>query len=450
MELKPFQQQRGLAALVTAVVLLIAVTIVVIFSAKFGVQELRISANEARHKEAQQLADAALEQAASFLRENVSLYDGSDAGWSDCTSSPSLQATFPCTVSFATQGNIAFDKVYSTITGGSIIDPLNMVDISTLVDTSTATPTVSTTDGSASQAYILLENDSDGDKLTLMGVGISKDGTAYAAVKNDYAKIALVTPGEIPPVMAPQLNLNGNFTIVANPNNGPGTTGVPISGWTASETSSGTGSWQTCHLGDFKDGNAVCTDVYDSTSDWSGCACTNNMSNKDLINYDIYEDDGFPDPLAYIFGTNDPDQVAQLIIGAGGKYYAPGEGCVGLDTLDLSTLGVPMVFVEDACTVPEIGSKDLPVVLVVRGKMTINANTDAWGLLVSVTEVQSNGAALIHGSLVADGTADIANGGYKQVYTPEVMENLAENESLTKVPGKLPYSWTDQITNIPN
>lgn len=440
------KHQKGLAAIVTTVVLLIAITIVVIFSAKFGVQELKIAANEARHKEAQQLADAALEQASSFLRANVELYAGDDAGWSDCTP---VQATFPCTVTFANQATMTFDKVYSTI-AASVISPLTSIDISTLVDTSTAVPTVGVSNGSSSRSYILID-DTVEERVTVLGVGISKDGTAYASAKQEYGLVTLVTPGEIPPVMAPTLNLNGNFTIVANPNNGVGTTGVPISGWTENETASGTGSWQTCNLGDFRDGvgGPICTDTYDDTSDWSGCLCTSSLSNKDEINFDIYEDANFPDPLEYIFGFSDPDDVRDSIIDAGGKYYAPGEGCVGLDTLDLAGLRVPMVFVEDACTIPAVGSQDLPVVLVVRGKATINANTDIWGLLVSITEVQSNGAAIVHGSLIADQVADIVNGGYTQIYTPDLLEKLAK-DVLNKLPGKVAYSWTDQITNLPN
>lgn len=442
-ELSTNKNQQGLAALVTAVVLLIAITIIVIFSAKFGVQELKIAANEARHKEAQQLADAAVEQAASFLRANVELYSGASAGWSDCTP---VQSTFPCTVTFANQDTMTFDKVFSTNVGGA----LNTVDISTLRDTSTAVPTVGVSDGSSSSSYILID-DSVNERVTVLGVGVSKDGTAVASAKQEYGLITLVTPGEIPPVMAPQLNLNGNFTIVANPNNGTGTSGVPISGWTENETASGTGSWQTCNLGDFRDGvgGPICTDVYDDTDDWSGCLCTSSLSNKDEINFDIYEDVNFPDPLEYVFGFSDPDRVAQSIIDAGGKYYGVGEGCAGLDTLDLATLTVPMVFVEDDCTIPAVGSESLPVVLVVRGRATINASTDIWGLLISITEVKSNGAAIVHGSLVADGTADLVNGGYTQIYTPDLLEKLAE-DVLNKLPGKVAYSWTDQITNLPN
>ncbi|MED5510773.1 MAG: PilX N-terminal domain-containing pilus assembly protein [Pseudomonadota bacterium] len=437
-EMSSPQKQRGLAALVTAVVILIAITIVIIFSAKFGLQETRISANEARHKEAQQQADAALELAASFLDENRDLlFDGEGAGWVDCTTSTDIQSAFPCTVELDAIGAQQYSKVFGVLDAGPpvIINPASELELGVLQP-----------DGANSDAYILYDESASEPSLIAVGVGQSNDLTAYSAARLEFARVALVTPGEIPPIMAPELNLNGNFTIVANPNNGVGTTGVPISGWTKQETSSGTGSWQTCHLGDFQDNGKVCTDVYTSGDNWSNCGCISSLSNKNDINYDIYEDDGFPDPLAYLFGTSNPAEVKEIIRGAGGKVFEAGEGCTGLASLTFQTS--PFVWVEDSCTVPSVGTIEYPVILVVNGKMTINATTDAWGLLVSVSEVQSNGAANIHGSLVADGIADIANGGYRQIYTPEVLDNLKYND-LATVTGKVPYSWTDMIINVP-
>lgn len=431
MNLKQTHPQKGAATLVVSVVLLLVVTLAIIFAARVGLLEVKISANEARHKEAQQLADAAIEQGAAFIKNNPTLYTGNDTGWSECSVSSNVQNAFPCTITINSE-SVAYEKVFGEINGETVSPVAGLADITT-TDTS--------------NTYILFDNSSPGQTLTVVGLGRSKDQTAAAVAKIDYAKVSLITPGEVPPMMAPNLNLNGNFTIVANPNNGQGTTGVPISGWTKSETSSGTGSWQTCHLGDFQDGGKVCSDAYTSGDDWSGCSCTDNLSNKDSINYDIYEDADFPDsPLAYIFGTTDIDEIRDLI-SASGKYY---EGsCDGLDTLDLASLPNPWVFVEGDCKVPSVGSVSLPVLLVVNGTMTLNAGTDAWGLLVSVTEVKSNGSAMVHGSLVAENKADISNGGYSQVYNEDLLNKLASDELNTSL-SKIPYSWSDLISNVPN
>lgn len=431
------KQQSGLAAVVTAVVLLIVTTIIVIFSARFGLSEIKISANEARHKEAQQYADAALEQAASYIRRNPDLYEGSGAGWVACNTSVAIQNAFPCTLSIEGQNDLVFDSAYGTLVGNTIVPfPLNQ-DVAA--------------NGANSSPFILFDGSATGNVLTVVGFGTSNDGTARAGAKIDYAQVSLLTPGEIPPVMAPQLNLNGNFTIVGNPNNGIGTTGVPLSGWTQTNTS-GTGTWQTCHLGDLQYNGNICIDTYtDSVADraaWKQCTCTASLSNKDLVNYDILVEPAgeFPDPLEYVFGVSTIDEL-RTIIAAEGKYYPA--GCAGLDTLNLTTLNRPWVFVDGDCTVPAIGTKVLPVILVVNGKMTVNANTDVWGLLFSNIELKTNGAAVVHGAMIARNLADITNGGYKQIYDPDVLERLADDTLNTSL-SKVPYSWTDLINNLPN
>jgi type IV pilus assembly PilX-like protein len=404
-------RQQGAAALITTIILLIGVTLVVIFATRVGVLDQKISGNEMRHKEAFANAEAALEQTASFLRVNPSLHDSSTVGWVSCVGSTSI---YPCDITGA-------EMVYGTIAGGDITSIL---------------PLAAT---NATDAFLV----KTASNILAIGVGASDDGTGAATAQVAYAKISLITPGEIPPIMGPELNLNGNFTIVADPNNGVGTTGVPISGWTSSNTS-GTGSWQTCQLGSFLDGGQVCSEIYTSGDDWGGCGCADNLSNKDIPvseMLDIYtQATGFPDPFEYIFGPGATVDTIQPRFEDQGKYY-PGD-CTGLDTLDLTTLSKPWVWVEGDCNVPDIGTATLPVLLVVEGTMRLNATTDAWGLLFSTTEVKSNGAAIVHGSLVAELLSDIANGGYKQVYDESLLEALA-NDTINTDIGKVKYSWRD-------
>ncbi len=409
--------QKGAAVLVISVVLLIAVTLVVIYATQVGLQDQRMSGNEVRHKEAFTNAEAGLDQAAAFLRANPELHTGDAAdGWVDCAGS----TVFPCDETDAQK----------------VLVSTSTVDASGAIQTlSTSVPIIT----SNASAFLVKKTDS----TLAIGRGVSDDQTGAAVAKVEYVKRSLITPGEIPPVMAPTLNLNGNFTIVANPNNGLGTTGVPISGWTSSNTS-GTGSWQTCNAGDYRDGSAICTEQYTDVNDWGGCLCTESLSNKDVPideMLDIYTDPtGFPDPFEYIFGPGATVDTIQPRFQESGKYY-PGD-CTGLDTLDLATLAKPWVWVEGDCDVPSVGTQALPVLLVVEGDMKLNANTEAWGLLISITNVQSNGAAIVHGSLVADGTANISNGGYTQVYDEDLINVLAEDTINTDI-GKLKYSWRD-------
>lgn len=85
--------QRGAAVLLVSVVLLIAVTLLIMFAARVGILDQRISGNEFRHKEAFSNAEAGLDQAASFLRVTPALHEDSAEGWTAC------DANYPCSIS---------------------------------------------------------------------------------------------------------------------------------------------------------------------------------------------------------------------------------------------------------------------------------------------------------------------------------------------------------------
>jgi len=421
---KPITKQKGAVVLLVSIVLLIGVTLITVFAARVGVMDQRISANEYRHKESQAAASAALDQGAAFVSQNLDLYEGTAASWTSCTP---IQSTFPCTISGQT-----YEKVYSSLSG-PIINPLSYTsDLSS---------------GVSSDTYILFTTSaSAGNVLTVVGKGSSLDGSADSIAQISYAQVSLLTPGEIPPIMAPSLKLNGNFTIVANPNTGLDGSGVPISGWVEHwPVTAATGTWQTCHLGDFRDGTTVCADEYDSTDNWSGCKCEEDLSNATIANadasIDIYEQTtDFPDPFSFIFNNSSPGDVEDDIK-INGKHYV--DDCpANLGTLDLSALKKPWVWVKGDCTVPSVGTQDVPVLLVVEGRMTLNANTNVWGLLVSLSDVKSTGAAIVHGALVADNTADITAGGYKQVYDPSALDRL-QGPSINTDLSKIKYSWID-------
>jgi len=426
---KSIPKQKGAAVLLVSIILLIGVTLITIFAARVGVMDQRISGNEYRHKESQEAAAAALQQGAAFVSQNPELYDGTSASWTSCTP---IQSTFPCTVNGET-----YEKVYSSLSG-PIINPLSY--------------TTDLSSGIASDTYILYTTSSStGNILTVVGTGSSLDDSAESIAQISYAQVSFLTPGEIPPIMAPSLQLKGNFTIVANPNSGNTGSGVPISGWVEHwPVTAAIGSWQTCHVGDFRDGSTVCADEYYSSDDWKDCICEEPLSNKDIANadasIDIYEQtSGFPDPFAYVFQHKEPSDVRNDFFTYGTVYE--GDCPADLATLDLSSTKKPWVWVDGDCTVPNLGGdgedgRSLPVLLVVAGEMKLNANTDAWGLLVSLTDVKSNGAAIVHGALVADNTADITAGGYKQVYDESLLDKLTDPTLNTNL-SKIKYSWRD-------
>jgi Tfp pilus assembly protein PilX len=403
--------QKGAAVVVTAVLLLIGVTLVVMFAAQVGLQDQRISANQYRHKQAFANAEASLEYAASFLGENSGLHNGNPAdGWTSCTGNTGI---FPCSITGA-------ESVYGTISGGTIS---SSVPVATL----------------PLETYMVKV----GDVTTIVGVGTSDDGTANSTVMVDYASQSLLVPGELPPLMMPGGDLSGNFNIIPNPDGGG--EGVPISVWTKDTVSIGTGNWKTCDHDQYRDGGNVCWDTKSAgtSRDWLACKCGDERSNKDDVNEDIvmYPAANFPSsPFFYVFGDTQENV----------KQQAESEGLVLADCSNLASavaaVGEPtLVWIEGPCDVSSnslVGSRANPVILVSEGKITINANSELWGIFVSLDSVKLNGGPVIHGSMISELDGDLTNGTYYQVYDPDVFANL-EDSDINTILSRMQYSWRD-------
>lgn len=424
--------QKGAATLLISIVLLIGVTLIVIFAARVGVMDQRIAGNEYRHKEAKAAADAALEQAAAFISNNTELYAGTTGGtypWVQCTGA--LATVFPCQ-----NGGTTYDLAYDGDTSTSTI-------IESLQDGNPSTG-IELPSGVASDSYLTYTTSASvGNILTAIGKGSSLDETGNAYAQISYTQISLLTPGEVPPIMTPTIKLSGSFTIVGDPNGGG--TGVPISAWVTS-IDADTGSWQTCQLGDFRDGdNKICSDTRDDTITWKDCDCVPDqaLSNKDKINYDLVKVDPADFPAStfqYLF-PNIAD-FAQLLTVEGVVELADCSNIVA-DTSGFTSSTI--VAVSGGCSIPAdsiIGSRAAPLILVVNGLLKINANADFYGIALGLNDVSLNGTATIHGSLLAEDSTKLTNGGYTQVYDPFVLTSITEDlESFGLAKQK--YSWTD-------
>jgi Tfp pilus assembly protein PilX len=400
--------QKGAAVIVTAILLLIGVTLVVMFAAQVGLQDQRISGNQYRHKQAFANAEAGLDFAASFLRQNKSLHDGG-VGWTTCAGSTSI---FPCSMDGA-------EFVYGTIGGGAVTSSVPVI--------------------AGLEAYMLKV----GDATRIVGVGTSDDGTANSVVQVDYGAQELIVPGELPPLMMPSGDLSGNFNIVPNPNGGG--PGVPVSVWAKDTITIGTGNWKTCDHDQFRDGGAVCTDTKSAgtTRDWLPCRCGDERSNKDIIAEDIvlYPEADFPSsPFFYVFGKSQQEV----------KEQAETDGLILQDCNNLASnvaaVGEPtLVWVEGPCDIPStslVGSRANPVLIVTEGKLTINANSELWGIFFSLGSIKLNGGPVIHGSMVSEIDADLTNGTYYQVYDPDMFANFKDSD-INTILSRLQYSWRD-------
>jgi len=448
------KKQKGAVVLFVSIILLIGVTLITIFAARVGVMDQRIAGNEYRHKEAKATADAALEQAASFITHNKALYDGSSASfpWVDCIGSIATQ--FPCT-----SGTQTYHKAYDGILSTTTIDPLQDGN-----GTGSAAA-IPLANGADAESYLVYTASATvGNILTAIGTGLSLDGTGTAYSQISYTEVSLLTPGEIPPIMTPVIDLGGNFTIVADPNGGG--SGVAISAWVSTfDTTSGIGSWQTCQLGDLRVNGSgtgdVCSETKPTSVSWSSCECvpdlTLSKSNPLTINYDIVDVDtsDFPaSPFEYIFPAYNGDFDALYTAAKGleetglGAAIETGD-CSSLDTIvaGLSQSKSVLIAAKDTgatCKPPNeiIGSRDAPIILVIEGDLLINGNVDIYGIVVVLGTASLSGGAVIHGSLVAEVEPTLSGGGYTQVYDEYVLAALAEDfESIGLA--KQAYSWID-------
>lgn len=417
---RPLKSQRGAVVLVISVVLLIAVTLVVMYAARVGLQDQRISGNQYRHKQAFSAAEAGLEYAASYLRANTTLHSGNAAdGWNSCAGS---ETVFPCNIDGA-------EQVLGTVaTGGTI------------------TSSVPTT-GDVS-AFLVKTAD---EATVALGVGTSDDNTANSVVQASYAVKNLIVPGKLPPLMMPSGNLSGSFSVVPNPNGGG--PGVPISIWSTDDAlATSTGSWQTCDHEDYRDGG-VCMDTKgdgDTGADWKGCNCSGVRSDKDNVGIDIvtYPTDNFPtSPFVYVFGEEGDDPA---VLKAEIKSIAEAEGlvlpnCDGLEGSFAGLTGSALVWVEGDCSINStsvIGSRNKPIVLVVEGDIKTNGSAEVWGIMVGLAGFSLNGGPIFHGSAIADITGELTNGSYDQVYDEDVFANVTDPE-INSILSRIQYSWRD-------
>ena len=177
------KKQLGAATLVIAIVLLFASTLLVIFSAKVGVQDQKISGNDYRARVALSAAEDGLEQTKAYIKSNTEFFTYGDA---DVTCAA---AGNPATLCSATVSGV---KSY-TLAADTLVAPLN-----------------------SSSFQVTIQQLNTG-VLTVASIGTSVDGTGSATVQEQYISSGVVSDGPVPPVMAVGIVAGGNFTAVGNP-----------------------------------------------------------------------------------------------------------------------------------------------------------------------------------------------------------------------------------------
>lgn len=440
--------QRGVAALTIALIIVVVATIVTIGVTQIGVGEQRNMANEVRNKQAGTVADMSIDRAALYLRQNLrQVRATTPGGWMEASAPkwiPCAAGTITIPCGDGTQN--VFDNNWTAyanvpnlgVTGEDLTGSVTTHFVARAESPGSAVPGTST-------FYVIAE-------------GRSEDQTGVSLIKRAYTiRPVIGRAPDAPIIAAGSTNIGGTLSVVANPNGGG--PGVPLSIWAGnnSDTTSGA-TMQTCHISEYLSTDGADGVDVDSTGyrlvRCPDCECPNTaaeqISNQSKEGLDILDLDGNvgvnPDT------TNFPADVFEYVFGVPSASYLDIKnqatligGCEGLGPTSSG-----LYWVAGDCSIPagtQVGTLDAPVAVVVEnGRFTMNANSEFLGLIflfahgAGAVDVKINGGPTLYGALISNQNVDLGNGNYTARYEKKVLENLANvAAAMSDVPG----SWKD-------
>lgn len=282
------------------------------------------------------------------------------------------------------------------------------------VTTPAVSGSVTTSQGVATYSVAMTIGSSAPNIIDIVSTANLNDSIANVMVQ--AAERSIFTPGSSEGPAAPLLvggastGISGNMTVVANPNGGG--QGVAVSIWSGDDIA-GSGSMQTCHLGDYDPDSGNCSD---SISEKQGGTV--------LFDSDVVDNDpGFPtDMLEYMFGYSADEwdkleEMATAILSSCAEVTPPGFFIVdGGGTCDLKDVG---------------SSSTNPVIVLIKdGNIVANGGDKFYGVVFSfdsdltdATEfnVQLNGGAQVFGAIATNHGGDNLNGTFDVVYDKAII-----------------------------
>ncbi|WP_432696815.1 PilX N-terminal domain-containing pilus assembly protein [Marinobacterium sp. YM272] len=417
------RREGGAATLIVAIVLLALLTLTVLTVAGLTMLELKTGANTNRAKEAFHVAQGGLDYGAMKYVEDASAW----------TPSGTTSVAIPASGATEAQVSVVVSGGYATVTA----------------------------------------------------TGESPDQTGSATITERYGTVPLLGSGELPPLMANgNIPINGSFSIVTNPNGGG--EGVPVSGWAKTADKNGTGSWDTCNLDEFlyAGGNADEKAKEDSdVAEWvcDDCKCSNVPADEKLCDskavVDAWECDDIvaepcaPDTFENLFGVNVATNPCGSDSGVTpsawqeyrdlGMQYGVTCGDLDEDIGDMFYSGgahegeMPLIWIEGNCKLPtRVGKEEAPIILVIHGDVTANANIVMYGILFAFSDIYTatpkedygiklTGTATVYGVVMVNGTAEQVTGTYTLVYSNDLLDKLTNDGEGFDELARFPGSWTD-------
>lgn len=256
-------RQRGVT-LIISVVLLLLLSVIVLLATNVGLQEQRTSGNDFRAKLTHDAAEAALNFAGEYFKQNVGNLrpaapppPPAPALWTPCAGA----TTFPCGVLLNAAGNPQANTLFYTgnvplaapfidTDGNGTLDGLNVGGFTATVQVGAVMCRVDVTAPPAAPACTANAGAPGSSVLSMVArAQIPGEGSSTTLVQSITAFSKLNTTTNTPPIAASgSIGVAGSLDLVTNPN-GAGT-GVPVSVWTRLDVS-GNGTPNTCYLDEF-------------------------------------------------------------------------------------------------------------------------------------------------------------------------------------------------------
>jgi hypothetical protein len=403
-------RQTGAATLVIAVILLIAVTLAVLFTASTAIMETRMSGNEVRAKQAHAAAQAGIDHAIAFYRVNGVPRDNNG----EPNTTP-LQPVEPN----PTAGGYE-------VTGEYQVQFCSPDTVLTEACTCAAPPT--------------------GLVALIYSCGWSDDRAATQRLSIAVAAPAALPPGgppDAPLISRGNANLlTGNATII----NWYTNTTV----WTGGQTT-GLSNTSTTLIRDPKnpnaelDGSAPSFGNAQCNNPPTGYICTSRADSfgPDVIGSDItlasLSDDDY---FGFFFGFP-PDGSDAL------EYYKstiqsgnmnPAGGIADVQDGQVYWFDNSQAINQGNLT---LGSPENPVVLIIDGNLSIGANVDIYGIVMATGTLEGNGNVNVYGSLIVGSTNMQGSGNVKIIYDPDILLQAAEASG--RIGGTLAGTWRDWL-----
>jgi len=417
-------QQRGAATLLTAVILLISITLVTFLTAKSVLMETKMSANNYRAIQATAAANAAMDYALTYF---------GDAG----------NTTFPCTaplpVSFTQNQGNANVCIDNTVTR-PLVTPWGVT-----IDTACVTNNGSTTAG------------------MIIATGLSDDQTAQRTMTVCIGTRALMSGGgpDQTLIAGGSVGLTGSAQIINRVKE--------LNIWSAGVVDIGSGAMETyIRPTDIEYEDLSFAEV---TSAQTSPSIPNvqKVSSKGLgTGTDIYQSDGVLTSAinttnANIANGNPGDgagtffdmffpRVAQAELAGTAQGTTtkvsgvdkPHYFATGADSSQLNGLANGIIYVEGDASFGgsnSIGSAGNPVVLFVNGDFQLNGG-EIFGVVYITGELTGAGNPVVSGSLIAEKGVNRGAGTLSLVYAP-FGDGSGNGANLSGLTGIVAGSWRD-------